>query len=60
MDAYVKVGNDLQLAVRYIMLSKKAFLQQSRCVKVLTKQNDLLQQKVDGLEMNNKELDREC
>ena len=56
MDAYVKVGNDLQLAVRYIMLSKKAFLKQSRCVKVLTKQNDLLQQKVDGLEMNNKEL----
>ena len=56
MDAYVKVGNDLQLAVKYIILSKKAFLTQSRCVKVLTKQNDLLQQKVNGLELNNKEL----
>ena len=42
MDAYVKVGNDLQLAVKYIILSKKAFLKQSRCVKELTKQNDLL------------------
>lgn len=56
MDAYVKVGNDLQLAVRYIILSKRAFLKQSRCIKVLTKQNDLLQKKVKGLEMNNKEL----
>ena len=56
MDAYVKVGNDLQLAVRYIMLSKKAFLKQSRCVKVLSKQNELLQQKVKEIEMNNKEL----
>ena len=56
MDAYVKVGNDLQLAVKYIILSKKAFLKQSRCVKVLTTQNDLLQQKVKELEMNNKEL----
>ena len=56
MDPYVKVGSDLQLAVRYIMLSKKAFLKQSRCIKVLTKQKDLLQQKVEGLEMNNKEL----
>ena len=56
MDAYVKVGNDLQLAVKYIILSKKAFLKQSRCVKELTKQNDLLQQKVEELEMNNKEL----
>ena len=56
MDTYVKVGSDLQLAVRYIMLSKKAFLQQSRCVKELNKQNDLLQQKVKELEMNNKEL----
>ena len=56
MDTYVKVGSDLQLAVRYIMQSKKAFLQQSRCVKELNKQNDLLQQKVKELEMNNKEL----
>ena len=56
MDTYVKVGSDLQLAVRYIMQSKKAFLQQSRCVKELSKQNDLLQQKVKELEMNNKEL----
>jgi hypothetical protein len=56
MDTYVKVGNDLQLAVRYIILSKKAFLKQSRCIKVLTKHNDLLQEKVKGLEMNNKEL----
>ena len=56
MDAYVKVGNDLQLAVKYIILSKKAFLKQSRCVKELTKRNDLLQQKVEELEMNNKEL----
>ena len=56
MDAYVKVGNDLQQAVRYIIFSKKAFLKQSRCVKMLTKQNDQLQQKVTELEMNNKEL----
>ena len=56
MDTYVKVGSDLQLAVRYIMQSKKAFLLQSRCVKELNKQNDLLQQKVKELEMNNKEL----
>ena len=56
MDAYVKVGNDLQLAVKYIMLSKRAFLKQSRCVKVLSKQNELLQQKVKEIEMNNKEL----
>ena len=56
MDPYTKVGSDLQLAVRYIMHSKRAFLKQSRCIKVLTKQKELLQQKVKGLEMNNKEL----
>ena len=56
MDAYVKVGNDLQVAVRNIILSKKAFLKQSRCINVLIKQNDLLQQKIKRVEMNNKEL----
>ena len=56
MEAYVKVGNDLQLAVKNIILSKKAFLKQSRCIKALSEQNELLQQKVNDLEMNNKEL----
>ena len=56
MEAYVKVGNDLQVAVKNIILSKKAFLKQSRCIKALSEQNDLLQRKVNDLEMNNKEL----
>ena len=56
MDAYVKVGNDLQLAVKYIILSKKAFLKQSRCISVLNRDNTLLQQKVNDLQMHNKEL----
>jgi hypothetical protein len=56
MEAYVKVGNDLQLAVKNIILSKRAFLKQSRCIKELSEQNELLQQKVNDLEMNNKEL----
>ena len=56
MDAYVEVGNDLQLAVTKIMLSKRAFLKQSRCIKELQRQNTLLQEKVNELEMHNKEL----
>ena len=56
MDTYVKVGNDLQLAVKNIILSKKAFLKQSRCIKILIKKNDLLQKQVERLELNNKEL----
>ena len=42
MDTYVKVGNDLQLAVKNIILSKKAFLKQSRCIKILTQKRYFL------------------
>ena len=57
MDGFVGVRADVSLAVKCILRVKKAYVTQRKCHEVLTRKNELIQQRIEQLEKQNKELE---
>ena len=57
MDGFVGVKNDVSLAVKCILQVKKAYVTQRKCQEVLTRKNELIQQRIGQLEKQNKDLE---
>ena len=57
MNPYVGVKNDVSLAVKSILQVKKAYWTQMKCHEALTRNNELIQQRIGQLEKQNKDLE---
>ena len=57
MNPIVGVRNDVSLAVKSILQVKRAYVTQMKCHGVLTRKNELIQQRIEQLEKQNKELE---